>query len=219
MVSRSSSWRCLSCSRATLTVAFSSLVRACQALRSISIRLGACLSTSSGATKGSPVASAFRRADLASSDRYSALFSPSEEAKRVESILSRIWPASTSWPGFTRISSTMPPSRLWMICTWREGTTLPSPRTTSSMLPKPAHSNSRGNGQQAGPQQHAGAARLRFVDDPFGVADVVVALLRLALSAPSSRRSKPYTKTLRSLSQSRVSRPGRAAGFGWRCSP
>ena len=108
--------------------------------------------------------------------------------------------------------------RLWMICTWREGTTLPSPRTTSSMLPKPAHSN-KGNGQQAGPQQHAGAARLRFVDDPFGVADVVVALLRLALSAPSSRRSKPYTKTLRSLSQSRVSRPGRAAGFWWRCSP
>ena len=217
MVSRSSSWRCLSCSRATLTVAFSSLVRACQALRSISIRLGACLSTSSGATKGSPVASAFRRADLASSDRYSALFSPSEEAKRVESILSRIWPASTSWPGFTRISSTMPPSRLWMICTWREGTTFAAHDFVDAAEACPQQQ--QGNGQQAGPQQHAGAARLRFVDDPFGVADVVVALLRLALFGAVEQAVEAVHEDVAQPEPEPRQQPGRAAGFGWRCSP
>ncbi|KAG0923239.1 hypothetical protein G6F31_019594 [Rhizopus arrhizus] len=50
-----------------------------------------------------------------------------------------------------------------MICTWRDGTTLPSPRTTSSILP-----------------QDARTAGLRFVDHPFGVADIIRTLFNLA---------------------------------------
>jgi hypothetical protein len=70
---------------------------------------------------------------LARRERYWARFSRTEETKRVGSIFSSVWPASTTWPSCTAISATMPPSRLCSTCSWREGMTLPSPRVISSI--------------------------------------------------------------------------------------
>ncbi|MCY1515500.1 hypothetical protein D9M68_500880 [compost metagenome] len=58
---------------------------------------------------------------------------------RVGSISSRICPRSTTSPSCTFISSRMPPSRLWMICSRLAGITRPSPCVISSTLAKCAH--------------------------------------------------------------------------------
>ena len=48
-------------------------------------------------------------------------------------ILIRGWLTSTASPSCTRISDTMPPSRLCTTCTWLAGITLPLPRITTSI--------------------------------------------------------------------------------------
>src|SRR4029077_2844709 len=62
--------------------------------------------------------------------------SPSSAANLVSSILIRTCPCFTIEPSWIRISRTIPPSRLCTIWIWRDETTLPLPRLTSSSTAK-----------------------------------------------------------------------------------
>jgi hypothetical protein len=135
--------------------------------------------SSGGGTKGFSWASAVRRAARASRASYWARFSRSDETKRVGSTFSSSWPATCS-PSRTRISETMPPSRLCITCTWRDGMTLPSPRVTSSRGEGGPHD--QGQHGRAGEQHRdAAAAQLLLGHRPFGVGEVVGVVVDLAL--------------------------------------
>src|SRR5262245_45869904 len=111
--------------------------RASKTLRSVSTACGA-MSTSSSSKSGlpRPCTSASRRATRAALAARRSRTSPNSAANRVSSIFIRIWPCFTIAPSCTRISRTMPPSRLCRTWVCRDGTTRPLPRLTSSSSAK-----------------------------------------------------------------------------------
>ena len=80
---------------------------------------------------------------MASKARYWTRFSFTEESNRVVSMFTKTCPGSTTCPSCTRISETIPPSRLCRICNCLEGMTLPSPFVISSTSESPAHKTAR----------------------------------------------------------------------------
>jgi len=94
-----------------------------------SSRLPSC---AAGGSKAVPSARAFRRAAFTRREKAWAALSRTPDVARVSSIFSSNCPASTTWPSFTRISETTPPSSDWMTCSCRDGITLASPLVTSS---------------------------------------------------------------------------------------
>ena len=130
----SSFWRCSIWSRAMFIIESNSSRLALYSASSCSYTCALSCLISAGGLNAPPSASAFKRACLASNDKYCDWFSRSDDLARVSSILISGEPTSTISPSLIKISDTIPPSNDWIICTWREGITRPSPRVTSSTL-------------------------------------------------------------------------------------
>jgi hypothetical protein len=135
--------RCAICWRTTASCASSSERRDWYRRCSSSMVRRSSSSLAAGGTKGLPSANARSRAARACSAMPVAALSRMPAVARVSSTRSSIWPASTTWPSWTAISETMPPSSDCTTWSWRDGITRASPRVTSSTGASAAQSSSR----------------------------------------------------------------------------